>query len=321
MVSVSEGNNAEVQNDMAQIHIVLTTYNGEKYIREQLDSLLENDFKDIYIEVCDDGSSDGTVQIVREYTERYDCIGFHQNEKNLGYTMNFMEGIRRSRSPYIMLCDQDDIWHRDKIRKTYERMKQLEQENTEKMPLMVFTDAMNFDSEDGKELGSFHKTSHLDVEKLDTAHLFMENKCIGCTIMINAEVRNYLRVLPQEIRVHDWWLALICSHFGKISYIEETTLHYRQHSGNMIGGSSYFDDIKNRLSHLHKQRAVIRATVAQGCAFYEVFGKELPEEKRETAFQFAQMSKMGILGRRKAMLQYGFCKSGLIRNVALFLLI
>lgn len=312
---------AEMRTDMAQIHIVLTTYNGEKYIREQLDSLLENDFKDIYIEVCDDGSSDGTVQIVKEYMERYNCIGFHQNEKNLGYTMNFMEGIRRSQSPYIMLCDQDDIWHRDKIRKTYERMKQFEKENMGHIPLMVFTDAMNFDSEDGKELGSFHKNSHLDVEKLDTAHLFMENKCIGCTVMVNEAVRNYLEVLPKEIRVHDWWLALICSHFGKISYMKETTLHYRQHSGNMIGGSSFFDYVKNRISNLHRQREAIRAAFAQGRAFYDIFGEALPEEKREIAFQFARMSRMGMWGRKKAMLRYGFCKSGFIRNVALFLLI
>lgn len=306
---------------MAQIHIVLATYNGEKYIREQLDSLLDNDFKDICIEVCDDGSSDGTVQIVKEYVERYNCITFHQNEKNLGYTMNFLEGIRRSQSPYIMLCDQDDIWHRDKIRKTYERMKQLEKENKDEFPLMVFTDAMNFDSGNGQELGSFHKSSHLDVKKLDTAHLFMENKCIGCTIMINGIVREYLKVLPEEIRVHDWWLALICSHFGKISYIQETTLQYRQHSGNMIGGSSFFDYAKNRISNLHRQREAICAAFAQGRAFYDIFGTELAEEKREIALQFAQMSRMGIWRRKKAMLRYGFCKSGFIRNVALFLLI
>lgn len=306
---------------MAQIHIVLAAYNGEKYIREQLESLLDNDFKDICIEVCDDGSSDNTVQIVKEYVERYNCIKLHENEKNLGYTMNFLEGIRRSQSPYIMLCDQDDIWHRDKIRKTYERMKQLEKENKHELPLMVFTDAMNFDSSNGKELGSFHKNSHLDVKKLDTAHLFMENKCIGCTIMINGIVREYLKVLPEEIRVHDWWLALICSHFGKISYIEETTLQYRQHSGNMIGGSSFFDYVKGRIANLHKQKEAIQAAFAQGSAFYSIFGTELPDQTHETAARFAGMSRMGTWGRKKAMLRYGFCKSGFIRNVALFLLI
>lgn len=308
-------------HDVKTIHIVLATYNGEKYIRKQLDSLLENTYRDIYVEVCDDGSTDGTLEIVREYVEKYDCIGLHENESNLGYVMNFMEGIRRSRSPYIMLCDQDDIWHGDKIEKTYERMLRLESETGKDVPLMVFTDAMSFDSESGEELGAFHKSNHLDVKKVDTAHLLMENKCIGCTVMLNASIRGYLKELPDEIRVHDWWLALICSHFGKISYLEETTLHYRQHSGNMIGGSGFGHYMRNRLSNLHKQRDAIKKTFAQGKAFYDVFGAELPNGKQEAAAQFARMSGMGFLGRKRNMLRYGFCKSGFVRNVALFLLI
>ena len=109
---------------MAEVHIVLTTYNGEKFIREQLDSILANTFQDVMVEICDDGSTDSTLDIAREYVERYDQISLYQNEKNLGYTKNFLEGIRRSRSPYVMLCDQDDIWHKDKIEKTLRRIKE-----------------------------------------------------------------------------------------------------------------------------------------------------------------------------------------------------
>lgn len=306
---------------MAQIHIVLATYNGEKYIREQLESILANKYKDISIEICDDGSTDGTLGIVKEYVEKYSYISLHENPKNLGYVMNFMEGIRRSKSPYIMLCDQDDIWHEDKIEKTYDRMRSLEEENGRNVPLMVFTDAMNFNSESGEDLGSFHKNSHLDIKKIDTAHLFMENKCIGCTVMVNAAILDYLAVLPKEIRVHDWWLALICSNFGKISYIAETTLQYRQHSGNMIGGSGFSEYLKNRIANLHRQRESIRETFAQGEAFYRVFGEKLPEDRQRIAQQFARMSRTGALGRRGKMIRFGFCKSGLVRNMALFLLI
>lgn len=306
---------------MAQIHIVLATYNGEKYIREQLESILANKYKDISIEICDDGSTDGTLEIAKEYVEKYSHISLHENPKNLGYVMNFMEGIRRSKSPYIMLCDQDDIWHEDKIEKTYERMRSLEKENGSNVPLMVFTDAMNFDSESGEDLGSFHKSSHLDIKKIDTAHLFMENKCIGCTIMVNAAILDYLTVLPKEIRVHDWWLALICCNFGKISYIAETTLQYRQHSGNMIGGSGFSEYLKNRIANLHRQRESIRETFAQGEAFYRVFGQKLPEDKQRIVQQFARMSRTGALGRREKMIRLGFCKSGFVRNMALFLLI
>ena len=167
-----------------QVQIVLATYNGERYIREQIDSILANTVKDISIEICDDGSADQTVKIAREYAEKHACIHVHENEKNLGYVKNFIAGIRRSRSPYLMLCDQDDIWDPDKIARTLAAMKGLEHEcgNDVRRPLLIFTDAVNYDSETGKTLGSFHKNSHLNAEKTDPAHLLMENKCIGCGV-------------------------------------------------------------------------------------------------------------------------------------------
>ncbi len=306
---------------MAEVHIVLATYNGEKFIREQLDSLLDNNWEDMTIEVCDDGSTDGTVDIVNEYVEKYEGITLHRNEKNLGYVMNFMEGIKRSTSPYIMLCDQDDIWHSDKIQKTYERMKRLEGQVEGKMPLLVYSDAMNFDSDTGEELGLFHKSSHLDTRKVDPAHLFMENKCIGCTVMVNGAIREYLKELPGEIRVHDWWLAMICSCFGKITYINESTLQYRQHSGNMIGGSGFSTYVGNRLKNIQKQRQAIWDTFAQGKAFCDVFSSGLTGENREIATRFAAMAESNFLRRKWWLVRYGFWKSGLVRNIALFLLI
>ena len=198
-----------------QVEIVMATYNGEKYIKGQLDSLLSQSYPDLLVDVCDDGSTDDTVSIVKEYEKKDSRVRLFENKTNQGYIRNFMSGIVRCDSPYIMLCDQDDIWNWDKVELTLEKMKQMERENQEK-PVLVFTDAMNFDSSTGKKLGRFHEMSHLNVKKVDTAHLFMENKCIGCTIMMNRAILPYLKELPEEIRVHDWWLALICSHFGAI---------------------------------------------------------------------------------------------------------
>ncbi len=306
---------------MAEIHIVLATYNGAKFIKEQLDSILKNNWTDFTIEVCDDGSSDETLDIVKEYVEKYENITLHQNEENLGYVMNFMEGIRRSTSPYVMLCDQDDIWHEDKIQKTYQRMREMEKEMSSQVPLLVYSDAMNFDSETGEELGLFHKSSHLDTGKVDLAHLLMENKCIGCTVMVNGAIREYLKQLPQEIRVHDWWLALICSCFGKIAYLDESTLQYRQHSGNMIGGSGFSTYVGNRMKNLNKQNQSIQATFAQGKAFYEVFSADMPKEEKAIAEIFATMAEQGSIRRKCRLIRYGFWKSGIVRNVALFFMI
>lgn len=305
----------------SRIHIVLAAYNGAPYLREQLDSILANGRDDITIEICDDGSTDETVQIAREYEEKYEYIRVHENEKNLGYVKNFIEGIKRSQSPYIMLCDQDDIWDADKIARTMREMEKLEQQYTKtgSMPLLVFTDAMIFDSETGRQCGSFHEESHLDATKTDAVQLLMENKCIGCTVMINKAVLPYLDTLPDEVRVHDWWLALICSHFGKISYLAETTLQYRQHRGNMIGGSSFKDYVKKRVSELGRQRKALELTFAQGKAFYRMFQSELEEYPAVRAF--ARMGDAGFWRRRLYTIRYGFWKSGWIRNIALLMIL
>lgn len=302
-----------------QVHIVLAAYNGEKYLQEQMDSLLAQTYDNLVIEVCDDGSTDGTVDLVREYMARDKRVHLHQNPHNLGYVKNFLEGMKRSSAPYIMLCDQDDIWHRDKVEVTLASMQQAEK--TVEGPVLVFTDAMNFDSASGADTGLFHETSHLNVKKVDTAHLFMENKCIGCTMMLNQKILAYLNELPEEIRVHDWWLALICSHFGAIVYLPEATLRYRQHEGNMIGGGSYSGYLRKRLVQAGEQRQALRRTYRQGAAFCRVFEKRLDPEKFTQARRFAGMEQAGWLVRRYRMIRFGFTKSGWIRNIGLFLMI
>lgn len=303
-----------------QVHIVLATYNGEKYLREQIDSLLVQTYSNLFIEVCDDGSTDGTVDLVKEYEARDNRVHLHQNPHNLGYVKNFLEGMKRSRAPYIMLCDQDDIWQRDKVEVTLHAMHQAEKEETER-PILVFTNAVAFDSASGQDRGLFHESSHLNVKKVDTAHLFMENKCIGCTMMMNQEILAYLDELPEEIRVHDWWLALICSHFGSIAYLPKATLRYRQHGGNMIGSSSYTGYLKKRLAHGREQRQALYQTYRQGAAFCRVFQKRLTPEQLALARCFAGMEQAGWLARRYRIIRFGFTKSGWIRNIGLFLMI
>lgn len=301
------------------VHIVMATYNGERFLREQMDSLLCQSYENITIEVCDDGSSDETLAIIHEYCEKDKRVSLHQNKSNEGYVNNFLKGIKRSNAPYTMLCDQDDIWYKDKVEHTLVKMKQIEGEKND-VPILIYSDAMNYDSDTGKELGRFHESSHLNTKKVDTPHLFMENKCIGCTCMVNRRIQTYLGELPEQIRVHDWWLALISSHFGKIAYLNEPTLFYRQHSSNMIGGDSYGDYVKDRLSKVERQRMVLRDTYRQAAAFLKCFRSQMSEEQIRIAEQFAQMEYAGWFGKRKRVIANGFYKSGLVRNIGLMLL-
>lgn len=303
----------------AHVHIVMATYNGEKYIREQLDSLLSQTYQNISVEICDDGSTDMTLAIAKEYCAEDSRVSLVENEKNQGYVRNFLHGIKRSEADYVMLCDQDDIWNADKVAITLSAMQGAEQEMPG-VPILVYTDAMNYDSRTKKDIGRFHKASHLQVKKVDTPHLFMENKCIGCTIMLNRSLVMCVEDMPEEIRVHDWWLALIAAHFGQIVYVDKATLRYRQHDDNMIGGDSYHSYVQERASRLQEQRQVLHKTYEQAAAFLRCYRDKMNDEQIRVAEKFASMEQANWFVRRKRVICDGYRKSGLLRNVGLLLL-
>lgn len=314
----------ESEETMDLVSIVLSTYNGEKYLREQLDSILTGTYQNIRIEISDDCSGDNTLEIVKEYQEKYpEQIYIHQNEKNLGYTMNFLSAIERSVGDYIMLCDQDDIWNPDKVEKTLAKMKESEK-NLKGKPVLVFTDAWLYDEKQkGNPMPLFHKSSHLNTKKVDISHLLIENKCIGCTTMVNKEIKNYISKLPDsdEIRVHDWWLALICSLFGGIFYLDEPTLKYRQHGGNMIGGTSFGAYFANRLHSLKEQRQSVIYCTKQAGAFLRLFGDVIEKKDEKILSAFTSLMDKNWFVRHYRLMWYGFWKSGISRNVGLFIIL
>lgn len=311
---------------MSKINIVLTTYNGEKYIKEQLESIKRQTFSDFVVDIYDDGSSDLTEEIVKDFCKLDLRFVFHKNENNLGYTKNFIQGILSSKEDYVMLSDQDDIWNEDKVEKTFETMKSVEQKNGGKMPILVFSDAMNFDSDSGEKLGLFHSQSHLNTELTDTAHILMENKIIGCTAMINRAAvskleNDKLSMNIDKVRVHDWWLALICAFFGRIAYYPKPTLQYRQHSGNMIGTKSFSEYIKNRISGLKEQKSSLIKTYEQADAFLKCYSDELNSDEKKMLEAFVSLKDENFFRKLRIVFKYHFFKSGLVRNIGLIVIL
>ncbi|MDR1700915.1 MAG: glycosyltransferase family 2 protein [Lachnoclostridium sp.] len=306
---------------MSNVHIVLATYNAEKYLREQLNSILKSTYQSISIEICDDASTDKTIQIAEEYMSKYPGkIFLHENKVNKGCQLNFLEGIKRSKSPYIMLCDQDDVWFEDKIENTLLAMRNIENQKRGK-PVLVFSDALVYDEKYKTSSGRFHKKGHYNIEKCDLNHLLMENKVIGCTVMVSQNILPYLNSLPKEIRVHDWWLALICSVFGVIEYVDKETLLYRQHCDNIIGSMSFVNYVKHRIAKLKEQKTALLLTYKQAEAFYFLFEKQMSEYQKNIVKQFIGIPTMGFFKKRTNCLRNGYLKSGLIRNIALMLIL
>lgn len=309
---------------MSLITIVMATYNGEKYVEEQVKSILSSTYQNFLLHIYDDGSTDNTLSILRSYQERYpDRIKIFQNKDNLGVTRNFLQAVNQTTTDYVMFSDQDDVWNSDKIHKTLRRMRNMEAQKGKEMPLAVFTDAVVVDQDLNQLHPSFFQSGHLNPRKTDLPHLLMENKLIGCTVMINAALRRILQrhSMPKEARYHDWWLALLAATFGAIGYINEGTLLYRQHGGNVVGNTGFLKYVQNRISSLSKQKESLMSSQRQAEELLLLYGQELPADKRNILINFTSLSQNSFIRKRILILQYGYLKTGLLRNLGLMFII
>lgn len=304
----------------------MATYNGEQYLSPQIDSILENTCQDFQLHIYDDGSTDNTFSIAKDYAKKYpEKIFASQNKKNKGVIRNFLEATAQLEADYYMYCDQDDIWLPEKIQKTLHFIETQEATTTPpyRTPVVVFADAKVVDASLRETAPSFQQQSGYATHALDLPHLLMENKLIGCTMMFNRALRNKLLQtdFPSSIRMHDWWIALIGASFGKVAYLDKPLVLYRQHEKNVIGGSSKSSYLKDRISHLKRNREVLYATMAQGKAFLSTYEQSLSPEQKKILRHFASLSEKNWFARRFYILRYGFLKSGLVRNIGVLLVV
>lgn len=307
---------------MAEVSIVVATYNGASYLEEQLDSILKNTFTDWTMEICDDGSSDQTIKIAKEYEKKYPGkIFLHQNLQNVGVTRNFLEGAKRADGNYIMFCDQDDVWFPDKIEKTLAKIKERENELGTNTPIVVFTDAKLVDGVLRTISDSFFGYNGLNTKNIDLAHLLMENKVIGCTTMFNKAVADKIISFPSMARYHDWWIGLIAATFGEVYFLDEPTMLYRQHGKNVVGSQNFASYVINRIKNIATQKKSLDENERQAWEFYEIYQSYLLEEQGQIIRDFAGIQSANWFERRERLFRYGFWKSGILRNLGLCLLI
>ena len=220
---------------MEKIDILLATYNGSKYLHEQLDSILNQSYGNINVIIRDDGSSDNTVMIIKEYEEKDNRVKLlSDNLGNLGFVRNFGELMKNSTSEYLMFSDQDDIWYNNKVETSYKRIKAIEEKNGKSCPILVHTNSkiMNYEI----------RTKSLFISDCAKNSSF-ENSFFnffvqGSTMIINKFLKIESLPFSKEVYLHDRYLHLITEFIGVRSYIDVPTMDYRQHSSNEIGASS-----------------------------------------------------------------------------------
>ncbi|MGI6153639.1 MAG: glycosyltransferase family 2 protein [Christensenellaceae bacterium] len=300
-----------------RIDILLATYNGELHIREQLDSLLLQTHENIRILARDDGSGDKTPAILEAYAKRHpDRLTVVQDSvKSNGAKQNFFALTKHATAGYIMFCDQDDVWEPSKAGQSYHAMKQAEERQGPHIPVLVHADLAVVDERLVPVSASMMHMQKLNPRYNTPNRLLAQNNVTGCTVMINRALADLWTKDDPRIIMHDWWLALIAAEFGKIIYIDQPLVKYRQHTGNEVGAKdvrsvSYYRSKMGNTRSIHQS---IVDTYQQGEAFLDCFGEKI--ENKVLYEAFASMGNCNIFGRFFRLSKYKFYKNGLYRKI------
>lgn len=308
---------------MNNIAILLASFNGEKYLHQQLESIVNQSYSNWILYIRDDGSTDKSVNIINEFIAKHPSkIQLLTDEfKNLGSCNNFFHLLKNVEADYYMFADQDDVWNPDKIEITINHFQKLEQKNKITKPLLLHTDLEVVDNNLITISKSFWQYQKMDIENGNKFNkLLVQNIVTGCTTMFNKELKKKLSQLPQNVFVHDWWIALVASVFGSIEFIEISTIKYRQHNQNVAGakqsGNNHF--IK-RLFKLSDVKNGLKNSVFQANIFLELYGNQLDNKTFEMLEKFSCLFNSNWFMRRFILLKYGILKSKLVRNIGLFI--
>lgn len=309
---------------MNKVEILLATYNGEKYLRALLESLLAQTFTDWTLLIHDDGSFDKTPDILRAYRARFpEKVFLVEDNIRLGGSLkNFSYLAEHSKNAYVMFCDQDDVWLPDKIAVTFEKMAAAERLYGAKKPLLIHTD-LRVVGDSLKTLGeSFWKYQNLNPGSSGKfSRLLVQNVVTGCTVMVNRPLLELALPIPESAVMHDWWLALVAAAFGKIEYIASPTILYRQYAFNSVGAKKWgILYILFKLSMLFSDelRSSIRKPIRQAQEFQIRYSANLDADTRKTLRTFTGVLSRNWFMRRIVLLKYGLMKSDVIRNIGFF---
>lgn len=221
-----------------KLSVALCTYNGSKYISQQLDSIVNQTEKVHQIIICDDQSTDNTLQILNDYQFKFpELIFIHQNEVNLRSNKNFEKAISICDGDFIFLSDQDDIWRSDKVEKTMSKFKEIPSAEA------VFSNAdlINDFGENYTKYTLWDNVMFLEKEMEKPIDLLLHitqktNYLTGATLCFKKEVKNVLLPFPNlNSLFHDEWIALVLATRKTLYYSTENLISYRIHSGQQIG--------------------------------------------------------------------------------------
>lgn len=256
-----------------KVHILLATYNGERYIRTQIDSLLNQTYKNMKIFVFDDGSTDGTVKILEEY-EALGKISVLKDNKRLGYPYSFFKLMESCGGADLYgFCDQDDKWYPEKVERAVEVLSKAD--NTKEQ---LYFSAFEYGDGDMKFIGK-SPTPPAHIKFTDT---FFQCFFWGFSVVFNEKMRQrYIDKLPKVTKAKDYWLHMLCGAFGEFHYDERIGAMHRRHGNNHSQDTTSFIRFQIwRFKYFFRQNQFgeYHAMLKE---FYKYYSAELPEKERK----------------------------------------
>ena len=278
-------NDEILEHKRRTVCVLLSTYNGEKYLKEQLNSLLWQENVGLKIFIRDDGSKDSTLQILDEYSKKDSRITYFVGD-NIGPAQSFFDLIIKSPdADYYAFCDQDDVWDKDKLEIAIDF---LEKEDDSK-PNMYYSNLRIVDQN-----LQYYRLSHSTPSVQNNKYsVLTEDMATGCTVVFNKTAANFVRSgSPKYCSMHDTWIYMICKFFGKTIYDFDAHISYRQHENNVVGtylGKKTKEIYVARIKRLFNRELQPRYNNA--CNFYKTFGDILESKDKEKVLKVVNYKK------------------------------
>ncbi|MGE8167409.1 glycosyltransferase [Pseudomonas putida] len=310
----------------SDVLVLLAAYNGSEYLKEQLDSIYASKFAgEFSLVVGLDPSTDNTRDVLLTYSRPLQLIEHSSPSGSASQNFSRLMDYARVLGPeYCFFSDQDDVWFDDKMQVSLDKLKEMEERFGVDVPLLVFSDAEVVDHDLNLISPSFWQHEDLQVDIISSfKNLAVQNVGQGCTFVFNKALLNKVRCIPEGVRMHDHWLMLVASVFGRIDYMSRATLKYRQHHLNVVGarGMGLMMAIERAFYKKDSISKALSASQTQCAIFAKEYGADLEPSQFEFFESFSRLSSKKLFYRKIFCAKHKMRMASLYRTVGLYLFV
>lgn len=298
---------------MIRVSVAIATYNGEKYLKEQLDSLYSQTVVPDEVVVCDDCSNDRTIDILEEYHQKKG-LKYYVNSSNLGVNKNFEKSIRLCTSDYVAICDQDDIWFPQKIETLLKKMIEVENGG----PCVISSQSEFLKSKTNAKPYSVKKDS-VGI----SATLLQAGNVQGCTLMLNKKIIDMLKPFPasyKEVMMYDCYISFVAATCGIKYNIGQVLMSYRHHDSNVLAKITRKKPFFSRLWLKFQYKKFDRMFPSQRARtlkyIYDEYGNVMKDEAKDIINKIQNYVNGNVFKRIESIYSFNdFSLSWKIRNI------